>query len=350
MLSDPIEILLERALQARAAHLEGFPALDGPETTQFDGAFRLFNGFLEGCPGLAVDLYGRTVVVHDYAGDQPAAQSLLARVLHHLQERLAWVQAVVVKQREAGRSEMRGGVVVHGQVLDRKIRELGVWYAIDLRLNMDASLYLDTRNLRGWAMDHLSGQSILNTFAYTGSLGVAALAGGASRVVQLDLNRRFLDLARASYALNGFPVRRQDFLVGDFWLHINRLKRSGQLFDCVMVDPPFFSLTSRGRVDLISDYQRVINKVRPLVGHGGTLIVINNALFVSGAAYSRLLEQLCADGYLAVERMVPVPADFTGFAETRVGQPPADPAPFNHSTKIAILRVKRKDQRSASPA
>ena len=350
MLSDPIEILLDRALQARATHLEDFPVLEGSENAPFDGAFRLFNGFLEGCPSLVVDLYGRTLVLHDYAGDQPAAQSVLARAVHHLRERVAWVQAVIVKQREAGRADKRGGIVVHGQVVDKKIRELGVWYAIDLTLNLDASLYLDTRNLRGWAIDHLAGQSVLNTFAYTGSLGVAALAGGASRVVQLDLNRRFLELARASYALNDFPVHREDFLAGDFWLHINRLKRSGQLFDCVMVDPPFFSLTGRGRVDLISDYQRVINKVRPLVGHGGTLIVINNALFLSGAAYLRLLEQLCADGYLAVETLVPVPADFTGFAETRVGQPPADPAPFNHSTKIAILRVKRKDLRPARPA
>lgn len=350
MLSDSIEILLDRALQARAAHLENFPALDGPETTQFDGAFRLFNGFLEGCPDLVVDLYGRTLVLYDYGGDQPAAQSTLARAVHHLRARLAWVQTVIVKQREADRPEQRGGVVVHGQAPDKKIRELGVWYAVDLTLNLDASLYLDTRNLRGWAIDHLAGQSVLNTFAYTGSFGVAALAGGASLVVQLDLNRRFLELARASYSLNGFAVRRQDFLAGDFWLHVNRLKRSGQLFDCVMVDPPFFSLTGRGRVDLGSDYQRVINKVRPLVAHGGILIVINNALFVSGAAYIRLLEQLCADGYLAVETLVPVPADFTGFTETRVGQPPADPAPFNHSTKIAILRVKRKDQRPARPA
>lgn len=37
---------------------------------------------------------------------------------------------------------------------------------------------------------------MLNTFAYTGSLGVAACAGGTRRVVQVDLNRRFLDLAR----------------------------------------------------------------------------------------------------------------------------------------------------------
>ena len=57
-----------------------------------------------------------------------------------------------------------------------------------------------------------------------------------------------------------------------------------------------------------------------------------------------MLEELCADGYLRVESLVPVPDDFTGYPETRVGKFVSDPAPFNHPTKIAILKVRRKLQ------
>ncbi|MFM8395860.1 MAG: hypothetical protein ACKOB4_18230, partial [Acidobacteriota bacterium] len=32
-----------------------------------ESAFRLFNGFSEGFPELAIDLYGRTLVINDYA-------------------------------------------------------------------------------------------------------------------------------------------------------------------------------------------------------------------------------------------------------------------------------------------
>jgi 23S rRNA (cytosine1962-C5)-methyltransferase len=126
---------------------------------------------------------------------------------------------------------------------------------------------------------------------------------------------------------------------------VSSLKRAGELFDCVFVDPPFFSQTEHGTIDLVSQGQRVINKARPLVGHGGTLVAINNALFLSGADYLRQLEDLCADGYLSIDELIPVPADFTGFSATRSGQPPVDPAPFNHSTKIAVLKVRRKDGR-----
>lgn len=97
------------------------------------------------------------------------------------------------------------------------MNEFGVRYALDLTMNQDASIYLDTRNLRGWLLSNSRGKRVLNTFAYTGSLGAAALAGGAVQVVQLDLNARFMLLARRTYALNGFQSRDQDFLTGDFF-------------------------------------------------------------------------------------------------------------------------------------
>ena len=97
------------------------------------------------------------------------------------------------------------------------MREHGVWYAVELQLNRDASLYLDTRNLREWILRKLHGQRVLNTFAYTGSLGIAArAAAGAARVVHLDLNRAFLNVAKTSYTLNGFPIHKPDFQTGDF--------------------------------------------------------------------------------------------------------------------------------------
>jgi len=184
---------------------------------------------------------------------------------------------------------------------------------------------------------------VLNTFAYTGSLGVAALAGGAARVVQMDLNRQFLNLAKTSYTLNGIPIYKEDFLSGDFWPEVSWLKRAGERFDCIFLDPPFYSATSKGTLDLNSDSARLINKVRPLINDGGWLVSVNNALYVSGKEYMQTLDELCADGYLKVAELIPVPEDFTGYPETRTGIPVTDPAPFNHSTKIAMLEVRRKN-------
>ena len=61
MTSGDLSRRLEAALDARA---ELFDA-------RRETAFRLFNGFLEGCPEIVVDLYGSTAVLHNYA-DPPS--------------------------------------------------------------------------------------------------------------------------------------------------------------------------------------------------------------------------------------------------------------------------------------
>lgn len=332
MIKESIPILLEKAIAAR----------EGLFDPGHKAALRLFNGFLEGCPDLVIDLYAGTLVLQNYAEIPEEGVPVIQEALSFLRERLPWLRAGIVKTRNSPLAEEKNGKLLFGEAPDRKVQENGAWYALDLCMHQDAGLYLDTRNLRLWAKEHLLGKTVLNTFAYTGSLGAAALAGGANRVVQMDLSRPFLNLAKTSYTLNGFPIQKKDFLVGDFWILVSRLKRAGEGFDCVFIDPPFFSATSQGRLDLNTDSARLINKVRPLVNDGGWLVSINNALYVSGKEYLEALERLSADGYLKITEMIPVPEDFTGYPETRRGLPVTDPSPFNHSTKIAVLEVKRK--------
>ncbi|MGI4789787.1 MAG: class I SAM-dependent methyltransferase [Janthinobacterium lividum] len=330
---DGLEAALAAALTARSTHFD----------PRHETAFRLFNGFYEGFPTLVADLYGGTLILHNYADPPEKAAGQIEMASEFYGNRLPWLNAVLIKARHAGTDEAKRGILLSGDTLDRHIQEDGVWYAIDLRLNQDSSFYLDTRHLREWIKANSAGKTVLNTFAYTGSLGVAARAGGTTRVVQLDLSRSFLNIGKDSYLRNGFPIHRGDFQSGDFWPQISHLKREGTRFDCVVVDPPIFSRTRHGIVDLVESGQRILNKVRPLIADGGTLVTINNALFVSGAAYLQMLETLCADGYLSIETLIPVPQDFMGYADADASNLPADPAPFNHPTKIAVLRVRRKD-------
>ena len=304
-----------------------------------EAAFRLFNGFYEGERDIAIDIYAKTAVIHSYAPPSQTSTDLIVAAQEFLLDRLPWLTAILLKSRKGVTDEAKRGVLIYGKKAADRIREHGVWYAVDLAMNRDASLYLDTRNLRNWAIDNLEGASVLNTFAYTGSFGVAAMAAGASRVEHGDLNKRFLNVAKTSYTLNGFPIKKGHFVTRDFYPHMTHLNRARSLFDCVFIDPPFFATTKKGKVDLAKNVTSLINKVRPLVKDGGRIVAINNALFFSGAEYMAALESLCVGGYVSVEEVVPVSADFTGYPETIVDKPITDPAPFNHSTKIAVLRI-----------
>ena len=305
-----------------------------------ESAFRIFNGFYEGYPDLVVDVYGQTLVIHNYADNPLQNNSDIWEVIEHLKTSLSWLHAGILKTRNSPVQEQKRGQLIFGDKPDKKIKEHGSWYAVDLTMNRDASFYLDTSNLRKWLIENMQGKSVLNTFAYTGSLGVAAMAGNASSVVQTDRNRHFLNLAKDSYSLNGFPIQKKDFIAQDFFPTIARFKVTKQYFDCIIIDPPFFSTTSRGKVDLVNESARIINKVRPLINNGGYLVAINNAIYASGQEYMQTLEELCKDGYLSIHELIPVPDHFIGFE--RIGKPVTDPAPFNHSTKIAILKVKKK--------
>jgi 23S rRNA (cytosine1962-C5)-methyltransferase len=323
---------LDKALTARAILFDA----------RHESAFRLFNGFSEGNPDLVIDLFGKTILFHNYADVPAQIFPLIQEAQEFYQSRLPWHKTGIIKVRNTKSADEKRGKILFGTDLDDKIKEHDFWYAIDLTLNQDASFYLDTRNLRKWIIENMQGKTVLNAFAYTGSLGVAALVGRASRVVQLDRSRPFLNVAKTSYSLNSLPIHKQDFIVSDFFTQIAKFKRKGERFDCVLIDPPFFSTSPKGTVDQVNQSARLINKVRPLIHDGGYLVAINNALYVSGQEYMRALEALCEDGYLKIKELIPIPDDFTGYPETRVGEPITDPSPFNHSTKIVVLEVRRK--------
>jgi 23S rRNA (cytosine1962-C5)-methyltransferase len=305
-------------------------------------ALRLFAGFYEGEPRLLADIFAGTLLLTVYCDSISDAQVLLDLAQHFYLERIPWLSCVVQKQRLAKDPVLKRGKISFSSGPAASIRENGICYALELTAHQDAGFYLDTRALRAWLKENSHGLEVLNTFAYTGSLGVAALAGGAAHVVQVDRNAQILGLARRSAMLNRLDLGRMKLRANDVFSDIGNCKKEGLFFDLVLLDPPFFSVTGKGRVDLVSKSTRLINKLRPLVKDGGRLVAINNALFLSGQDYMKSLEALCQDGYLEIEQMLPVPEDITGFGETIVSKPPVDPAPFNHPTKIVMLRVKRK--------
>jgi 23S rRNA (cytosine1962-C5)-methyltransferase len=334
----------ESALGSLLAAVDCRQCLIDPE---HESAFRLFNGHYEGLPGLTLDIYARALLATDALEPRVGSDRLLHFLIEQVLARLPWLMAVLLKRRRTDRRAQIGDLI-HGSGLPDRVREGSLWYAVDLQLNQDASLYLDTRNLRQWLQQVPPGARVLNAFAYSGSLGIAALSSGAESVLQVDRSRRFLRLAQRSCSLNRLPLQRMHLWPTDFFHAAGKLRRRGALFDLVLLDPPFQAAGEGGRIDLVKECHRLVNKVRPLVADGGSLVVINNALYLPGLIYLQSLKDLCADGYMTVESMIPVPQDITGFPETIWESPPADPAPFNHPTKIAVLRVQRKDGRRAS--
>lgn len=325
---ESVQKVLEQAIAKRKTLIQA----------PYETAFRLLNGFLEDLPQVVIEIFGKTVVCHDYSPKGILGEQLVPLIT----EQLSWIQTGIVKKRRSKDPRQQAGKIVFGDSPDTTIIENNVRYAIDLTMNQDASFYLDTRELRTWLTKNMTNKRVLNTFAYTGSLGVAAWASGAKEVVQLDLNKRFLSVAKQSAKLNGFPCKDNMYQTADFWSRLNHFKAIKSYFDCVILDPPVYSKTSKATIDITKNYHKLINKVRPLIVDGGMLVTINNALFQSGESHYQVLEALCQDGYLKIEAIIPIPADCIGGSRLPKNRLPEDPAPYNHSTKITILSIKKK--------
>lgn len=302
-------------------------------------AFRVYNGVFEGDPSISVDIFGTAAVIHDFTADE---DKRYARIADILKTQIPSLTTIILKKRKAKLPTNRNGIVLSGNETSIEIVEFGVRYFVDLIMNHDSGFYLDTALLRKWLVDNSANKRVLNTFGYTGSLGVAAYHGGAAHVVQQDKSKIFLSIAHRSAALNGAAPSSHTTLVQDYFPATANYRKQKREFDIVILDPPFFSTTVKGKVSLEHDFLGLINKVRPLVADQGHLILVNNALFMSGTQMMDAISPIFSDGYITIQEKVPVPSSFIGYHPDPSSVLPTDPSPFGHSTKILILKVTKK--------
>ena len=138
-------------------------------------------------------------------------------------------------------------------------------------------LFLDHAPLRTWLAKHSREWKVLNTFAYTGSLSVAAGLGGASHVTTLDLSKTTLDWARENWKCNGLSEGSGRFISGDVFEWLPRLKRSNEKFDCVILDPPSFSRGKKGSFSTAKDLEKLHELAMRVLGPQGVLITSINS-------------------------------------------------------------------------
>jgi len=129
---------------------------------------------------------------------------------------------------------------VESTALERTLR-----YAIDFSAGYSVGLFIDQRENRRFVRD-LASKNLLNCFAYTCSFSVAAGTVGAT-TVSIDLSKKSLTRGRENFALNSLPTTDHRFLADDVMEVLPRLARKGEKFDAIILDPPTFSRSHRGK-------------------------------------------------------------------------------------------------------
>lgn len=153
------------------------------------------------------------------------------------------------------------------------ITENGLRYRLDPGLRQNSGLFLDMRHGRRWVREQARGKRVLNLFAYTCGFSVAALAGGAQHVVNLDMARAALSRGRENHRLNGHDLARVSFLGHELFKSWGKVRKTGP-YDLVIIDPPSFQ---KGSFVLGKDYPRVLRRLPELLSeHGQVLSCVND--------------------------------------------------------------------------
>jgi len=118
-------------------------------------------------------------------------------------------------------------------------------YGIDFSAGYSVGLFIDQRENRRFVRD-VAPASLLNCFAYTCSFSVAAATVGA-KTVSVDLSKKSLARGRENFALNSLSTTDHRFLADDVMAVLPRLARRGEKFDAIILDPPTFSRSHRGK-------------------------------------------------------------------------------------------------------
>lgn len=267
---------------------------------QGNEAYRVFHGPGEGTGGLqsfAVDRYQDYYWVTQWEDAQLNSSSILRareQIITFLKAKGA--QSVISLGRPekgvAPVSELWWGSAPQERFF---VREQGIQFWIQLLETRHPGLFLDHFPLRKWLQKNMNGLRVLNTFAYTGSLSVAAAAGGASQVTTLDLSKPTIQWAKENLQLNGFVEDAHRCIFGDVFEWLPKMAREKKVFDCVILDPPSFSHGNKGRFSTSKDLTKLHSLALDLLSEEGYLITSINSANVSWKKYeSDLMEAFSA--------------------------------------------------------
>jgi 23S rRNA (cytosine1962-C5)-methyltransferase len=261
-------------------------------------AFRLISGEADGFPDVIVDSYDGDLLVQWQA---EAAEKSGAGLIERLQAecqplvvsrprdepRAIYTQLVTKQERTVPR-------LVYGNELDRRtpVRENDITFLVNFGEGLATGVFLDQReNRRRLLAMPLAGKTVLNTFAYTCAFSVVAAKAGAV-TTSVDLSKNYLEWGRENFRANGLDPAAHDFVFGDAFDWLKRYAKRGQHWDVVILDPPTFSTTKRGRAFQAGrDYEELAALAIPLVAAGGWLLCSTNQRTLVADEFERSIEK-----------------------------------------------------------
>ncbi len=238
-------------------------------------AHRVFHGrgqLFEGLEHLSVDWFSPVVLITTYEeiDDIEGLSNAITQHDTHLQIESVMLQ---YRKRKGTPTQCLYKVPINHCIVE----ENGLKYEVQPGINQNAGLFLDMRPLRLWLAQNSYGKNVLNLFAYTCSLSVAALSSGAGQVVNVDMSKPSINWGARNHALNDQNPRSVKSLPYNLFRSWGKIKQFGR-YDTVIIDPP---TRQRGSFDVEKNYGTVLKKLNSLTADRADVIATVNSPYLT---------------------------------------------------------------------
>ena len=254
------------------------------DKTQTSG-YRLVHGENDGLPGLVIDKYGETYVIRlDTNAWIPYLKLVVDRLV-----KLEPVNQIVLRlarrlvDEASSKFGLQDGQIVGGQATAQPIvfRENGILFAANVIKGQKTGFFFDQRENRQLVEElvarYPSLDNLLNVFAYTGAFSLYAARGGAAWTTNIDASSAALELAKSNFYLNredgNLASTQNDFIVGDAFETLEKLKDSRRSFKMVIIDPPSFANRKSAVAGALKAYRRLAELGLGLLEREGLLVM-----------------------------------------------------------------------------
>ena len=228
---------------------------------------------------VAIDIYGDYLVIQEYAPPKTIDADKAAK---RLQEVIYWAPKVlevptnkVILKTRAKQKGSNQYQRVDKSKQSITLNEHGALFKINLWDYLDTGLFLDHRKTRQIVAKKSKNKSLLNLFAYTGSVSVQAALHGANSITTVDMSNTYLNWAQDNFALNKLNSHKYQFIQADC---LDWLKKNTEKFDLIFIDPPTFSNSKRmeDSFDVQRDHIALLSDALTSLNEGGEIFFTNN--------------------------------------------------------------------------
>ncbi|SHO56390.1 class I SAM-dependent methyltransferase [Vibrio quintilis] len=239
---------------------------------------RLFHGRGRRWPGLeqlTADWLANQLIISLFKQPEPLFIRALEAELTSLTQRENWrntgATCIAIQHRYQTNQQLE---VIWGTLEEKPVvDEHGLKFQLDIGKNQNFGLFPDMSEGRQWVQQHATGKHVLNLFAYTCGFSVAAIAGGAERVVNVDMAKASLSKGRENHKLNQHDLSRVQFMGHDIFKSWGKIRKSGP-YDLIVIDPPSFQ---KGSFALTRDYRKILRRMNELLADQGSVLACVNS-------------------------------------------------------------------------